>query len=511
MRTVRGVLRVLRGVAIGVLTALPVALAVLAYVNRDYLNRDGLLLLLSNLLREDAPAAAPPAEDWGHDALPPPDPDVLAIAPLLRAGDHAGLDALAERDAAAFDRFRDTSPDLAEALDGWVAARPGAPLPRLVRGRYWHNVGWHQRGHAYFSQTTEGQIARMRAAFARARADLEAAIGMDPSAPQGYPLLLRIHSARGGEAEAKKVWDRAIAAGAASTRLHSAYFDSLTPWWSGLSAEESAATIRGLVREIASGRLAGTGDAELLGAFPDYVEAEVLYRTGRREAAYERYDGFAEGAAGRLYRDRYAGRLLSGGRLGEAVVQFAAAVRDDPASARSWRDYGDALRRLGLHAEAEEALGHALALDPYDPRARLVRAQLRVTLRRFEAALGDIDRAEVYGAERESVLRGAGRIRVRLADDLAAAVADYRAAIEADPERVANHYFLGALLDRMRDCGAIPAYRHYVEMCREGAACIPGTVNRSAVRWQSLVDRYICSIDGHRLEPEPAWVAVPAE
>lgn len=513
MRSVRGVLRVFRSVVMGALMVLPVILGVLLYENRDYLNRDGLLLVLASMLRSEPaePAEAPPPEDWGHETIPPPDPDILAIARLLRAGDHAGLAALAERDREAFARFQDSSPDLAEHLDAWMAAEPQAALPRLLRGRYWYQIGWHQRGHAYFNATSRKQLERMRAAFARARTDFEAAIAIDPADPAPYPPLLRLHLANGQHALRRAVWERALAAGATGTGLYRAQFTALLPWWSDLGPEESADAIRAIVERIESGTLRGTVDPEPLRAYPDYVLAETFLRTGRVEAGLAKYRTFIDGPEGRLFRARYAGRLRAVGRPAEALEPYVRALRNDPSRASVLRDYGAALRRLGLNAEAEEALDRALALDPYDPRARLQRARLNVALDRVEAALADVDAAEHYGAERESVLRGAGRIRVRLAQDLAAAAAEYRAATEAEPDRAENHYFLGALLDRMRDCGAVPAYRAYVEMCRDGAECIPGTVARSGVRWRSLVDRYICSIDGHRLEPEPAWVAVPLE
>ena len=126
-----GILRFFRSILKAFLVLLPVAIVGTIYTNRDYMNPDGILLWWEYLTRDEVPEVTLPT-DWGHDTIPPPNPHILEVASLLRAGDYAGLEALSKRDPDAFNYFRDTTPDLADALDAWVGAQPRSALA-LIR------------------------------------------------------------------------------------------------------------------------------------------------------------------------------------------------------------------------------------------------------------------------------------------------------------------------------------------------------------------------------------------
>lgn len=507
LKFLKGLLKFIRSLLIAFLVVLPVAIGGTIYMYRDYMNADGFRVLRDHFFPKPA-REAQSIPDWGHSTIPPPNPNILEIAPLIRAGDYAGLAALVKRDPVVFNYFLDTSPDLAEPLDAWVVAQPRSVLPRLARGHYWRRVGWHRRGGASASKTTDTQFGELREAFQRAESDYLFALGLDPSAEVAYRRLLDIYMATGRDAEQMAVWQAALAKGAGTWRLHNTLFNALMPWWSGLPGPKSVAIIRSIVQEIESGTLQSTGDPALLRAYPDHVEAEILWRDGQRDKAMAKYVTIVDGTSGLIYLDIYASRLGSMGRHAESLGYFAASLRHEPSSPRAWTNYAWALNRLKRYKEAAEALDHALLLDPYRPSTLRQRASLNAKLERYRAALADYDSAKVFGSEQASVWAGAGRMRLRLFDDLPRAVADYHRAIELNPDRAFYYRRLGLVFDELRDCRAVPAYRSYLELCGRRDDCGSYTVSWVKVRWKGLVDRFVCSIDGARLTPKPAWMPV---
>lgn len=509
MKFFMGILRFFRSLMLGVLVVLPVGIAITIYMNRDYMNPAGIAMWLEYLFLDEREPAA--LLDWGHDTIPPPNPNIVEVAHLLRAGDHAGLEALDRRDPVVFKYFQDISPDLSDLLDAWVAARSRSALPRLARGQYWFNIGWQRRGNAYARETTRTQFDEMHEAFGRAERDYLFALGLDPSAEVAHRRLLSIYMATDRDDDMLAIWQAALDAGAGTWRLHTALFEGLSPWWSGLPGEKSVAVVRRIVADIDAGALQSTGDPAMLRGYPDQLEAALLWRGGRRDAAMARYATFIDTPSGRLFLGDYADKLYLMGRAAESLLYYVAALHVDPSQGGVWAYYARALIKLGRQEEAREALDHALALDPYDPNALRRRATLHARLGRHREALADYDAAKVYASEQPWPWSGAGGMRLTLGEDLARAVADYRRAIALDPDWPSAYRGLGMVLDKQRNCSAIPAYRAYLELCERRGNCASPPRNWTKVRWKQLADRGFCSIDGHRLEPAPAWLPMRHE
>ena len=64
-----------------------------------------------------------------------------------------------------------------------------------------------------------------------------------------------------------------------------------------------------MVDEIEFGALQGTGYPVLLRAYADWVEAEVLWRSGQRKASLEKFETFIDGPSGLRFLDNYARQL----------------------------------------------------------------------------------------------------------------------------------------------------------------------------------------------------------
>jgi len=76
-------------------------------------------------------------------------------------------------------------------------------------------------------------------------------------------------------------------------------------------------------------------------------------------------------------RREYAETLISWGEVAEAMAQLEAVVAADPDDAASWNDLGVLRHNQGDDRRALEALEHARAAAPRDPRPRIALAALR--------------------------------------------------------------------------------------------------------------------------------------
>lgn len=139
------------------------------------------------------------------------------------------------------------------------------------------------------------------------------------------------------------------------------------------------------------------------------------------------------------------------------------------------------------------------------------RAVLHAAAGRYRQALAEYDADKAHGSERDWVWSGAGGRRLKLREELPRAAADYRRAIELDPDRTSDYLNLGLVFDHDEDCRALPAYRSYLEVCRRLGDCLASPLDWAEVRWQQLLNQDLCSIDSYRLHPDTAWVPIGKE
>jgi Flp pilus assembly protein TadD len=502
----KAVWKFLRSILKAFLVMLPVSIIVTIYSGQDMMTRDGLILLWQSWNHETV-IEAPLPEDWGHGTITQPNPNIALISTLLRDGDHAGLEALYHRDSDAFDRFNDTSPDLEASLDAWATAAPEASLPLVLRGNHWFNRGRHRRGSSYFRNTSQSQRRDMREAFALAEVNYLTAIQFDPTSDTAYRRLLIIYMVTSRDIDKFPLWQKAIDAGAGTTKLHRALFNSILPWWGWLSMEESAATMREVIAEIDGGILEGTGDVELLRSFPDWVEAESLWREGKHAESLAKYETFVDGPSGKYFLDNYAQNLSRSGRIPEALEYFVEALRFDPSEQGVLESYGGLLVQVKRYDEAQQILDQSLEMDPYNPETLQNSVALEMLRGDVSAARTYFAQAQVYGAEQAERSANHGLLTAREHKDLPSAAVYYRGAIKANPLDSVSHFYLGQTLDELHDCGAIPAYRTYVALCDQGQSCGDYPLRWARVRWKLFVDRQICSIDGYRLDPN-IWLRI---
>ncbi|MGQ0553061.1 MAG: hypothetical protein ACT4PU_07560 [Planctomycetota bacterium] len=77
----------------------------------------------------------------------------------------------------------------------------------------------------------------------------------------------------------------------------------------------------------------------------------------------------------------------------ERLIELRAAFEAEPGRLETLLDYGRNLSGLGLYRDAIEAFAHAAKLHPGDPRPWRFRGHRWITLRRFDEAVSDLERA----------------------------------------------------------------------------------------------------------------------
>ena len=129
--------------------------------------------------------------------------------------------------------FDTAEPELREPLDAWVAAKPGSAAPLVARGTYFTAVGIARRGTEWAKNTSNADFDAMKDAFAPARADLEGALAIRPNAFPAARFLIRLESASGDNAAARRAADQATHQCPSCFQIRATYLLNSTPRWGG--------------------------------------------------------------------------------------------------------------------------------------------------------------------------------------------------------------------------------------------------------------------------------------
>ncbi|MDJ0946349.1 MAG: tetratricopeptide repeat protein [Kiloniellales bacterium] len=411
-------------------------------------------------------------------------PDKRVLIETLRQRDFAALEAqlgalLSAYEAGstsdvpldvAFSAFGNSAPELEPHLDAWVAAHPESGAARLARGVFHSSVGWHLRGARTAARTRDESLARMRARFAQAEADLAAAIARNPRLAPAYDHLIGIHMARKRESDLHRVFRQGIAANPDSIEIRFAYYYSLRPRWNRGSA---AVALFEIWLEIQLLELQVEERPQLRPLLGYYHAARGDRATwnGDHEAALAHYREAVE--AGDFWQFHYLlGRSLYRlKRYDAALASFDRALELRPQVANSHHHRAKALRKLGRLEDALKGWDQALALDPMDPGVLVQQAYALRQAGRTEDALANLERAMVYGDLDQSVRSARGRLFLYDLEDPERAREDLAFARDADPRDSAKLYDYGLALYRLWDCRCLEVFEAYLSRCLEGQRC----------------------------------------
>lgn len=447
-------------------------------------------------LNEVPPPPPPPTAkfDPALADIPAPHPDSLAFAARLRAGD---WEALENVDRSVLPLFQDSSPDLADALDLWVEARPESAKARMARGAYWRNVGWSERGGRYaFSQGSKGRRAA-RETFGKAVADLKAAAELAPdwAAPQAY--IVNLEMARGEFHQMHAAFLAGVEADPAERLSYRYRLHAAQPWWSSGNAERARATVREILESLGpkEGRPAPLRDLDGYGPLLDF---RILNQQGEDEAA----EGFMISARehGPFFAWAYGHFLTRKYRIEEAAQQLRAHLIYDPNNVDALGLYANAMRRLGRRDATRAALGRALALDPYCAYCNRQAGMLARDEERYQDAQEDLKRALVYGERDDATWSLLGYLSLNQFKDPARAVGYFKRAVDLAPKSTRYRYAYAQALGDTLDCRVVPEYRTYLKLCDAGADCDPAQKEWAEFAWRDLVYRDLCTRGGAQVQ-----------
>ena len=436
----------------------------------------------------------PPPSEAGQQV------DKVALLELLHRGDFEVLDArltkfqeASEADdgqdewvGVAFNTFASFDPTVQQRLDEWVDQMPGSYAALVARSFFYRLLGWHARGGAYASETSNEQFAGMRKHFSAARADLYAALRMNEKLSIAYSLLIDMASAEGKDEE--EIWALTTGLKVATQSYHIRwmFLYSLQPKWGG-----SVDMIKAFV-EAAVEPFPDDPSLRSLRGYLDWFKAEELVRKREYHDALRQYDRALEHGPHWSYLAGRAHALKRLERYDEALEFYNRAISLRPYRISVLASRGNLYFRMGRMHEALEDFNLAIALDSLHPGNLADRANVLRDLKRYDLALADLENALVYGSNNVNVRSARGNLLLFYMEDPAGALPDLERAVELAPTDANNWYNYGTALVYLHDCKAVNAFSEYQKLCLEKETCYEEGLKWSEQALQYLDHKRIC-------------------
>lgn len=398
-----------------------------------------------------------------------------------------------------FGQFSNSDPELREALDAWVEARPASPQAYLARGTYFDHLGGLSRGDAYISETTVGRLRQMRHYYDLAAADFKAALALREDLEAAYFNLIYIARAFGDREAIDALRRQGLdAMGGDNPRIHFAYLRTLEPKWGGAEGQwdHYVATL--------TRRFKDDPEYAWIFAFLLSDQALDLADGGDPEAALLIYDEAQEVFETAWTHRRKGNAYLKLEREEEALAAFERALELDPEDAWSYHQIGLIHLWRGELETAREYLDRAIAFDPYNwgllsERIDSLEAMLRLydgpdREQRIMQTKADIlealDRLLVYASAEPHFHWARGNFFQRLGGSWSRAAQSYKRAVDLAPHKPTYWHDYAVSLYQTRDCAAMAASETYLELCREDEDC------QVQPMWPSLIRQHLdwCAI-----------------
>jgi tetratricopeptide (TPR) repeat protein len=317
--------------------------------------------------------------------------------------------------------FATADPALTALLDEWILADERGWAPRLARAKHRVALAWEKRGTKRASDTSEEQLAGMRAALAGVIEDAREALHRHPKLTEAYATLLAAARGYGDQTACLRFAHLALSIEPASFRVREALIACMLPRWGG-----SYEVVAGLAREAQAHVARNPKLAALLGS--------VDWDRGRVAVSDRRYD---EGV------DLFTRALAAG----ECDFFYHARA--------------DAYQRQKRHTDALADVARALALAPHATATVLLRAKVLVALGRRAEALADIQLVSELDPTDDALARfrtnqtedavKQGYQLMEMTKDLSGAVDRYTWALQLDPDNAEALYWRGRVYLRMDD------------------------------------------------------------
>ncbi len=447
-----------------------------------------------------------------HSAAGTDPRDRLAVLAVLKAGQydrlegylrrlHDGYEAGRRSETeleAAYAAFASADPALRAKLETWVARRPGSFAARLARAGYDRHLARIARRNGAPARVLGQSVDDV---LARARRDLERAVGLHPRLGVGYAALIGIAMADGAGPQADRWFERGLAADPGSAALRRAYLLSLRPW---RRPDEDPVALMERLRALAEASGETAGEARdpspalaALAGFHDYVTAELLRRQRRHGQAELYYREALARGRDWLYLRGAGMNALQSAKPVAAVGFFSEALAGRPQTPvlLDWRAH--ALWSLGNRGAALADWRLALAVDPGNPDILYAFAQ--ALRRQGEAELAAEVIEGAAGVARENArLRGLrGELLLADLDRPDDAIAELRSAVTLDPGAGESWRAYAEALYLANDCeGAADALVRYRQLCADGTRCSDDDLAWAGRTLEETRDPDICPVYG---------------
>ncbi len=180
------------------------------------------------------------------------------------------------------------------------------------------------------------------------------------------------------------------------------------------------------------------------------AQAFALHQQGRLAEARQAYDAVLAREPDHAEALHLSGVIgFQTGQVEQGLELVRRAIAINPGAAGPYANIGEALNRIGRHAEAAEALTRAVTLDPGLARAHGQLGMALLELGRDQTALQHLDQALGIQPDMLDALNARAFI-LRRAGRLEAALADVARVARLAPNVAGARYNLGALLKDLR-------------------------------------------------------------
>jgi Domain of unknown function (DUF4034) len=143
-----------------------------------------------------------------------PSDRALEATNAIKRGDYEAGKRIAEGVLAGINEFMagigrgGNDPLLLSNLNSWLAREPGSAIAHLIRARYLRQAGWEARSEGTGSTVPKPRMDEFVADTALAKADIQAAIKLQPRNPWSYYAMMDILSGQGNTSDMGRVSNR---------------------------------------------------------------------------------------------------------------------------------------------------------------------------------------------------------------------------------------------------------------------------------------------------------------
>jgi len=419
-------------------------------------------------------------------------PDRLVLRQLLLAGDYEALEAEItgyqrgyesgalpeDRVELAFRTFDYAGPAFRAPLDQWIERMPRSYAALAARGMFNHRLGWAASGSAFAKDTSDEQVAAMRATFEKAISDLIEALKLNERLSTAYGVLIVIAMAEGRQGLKEILLKAGLTDNPDSRIIREEYLLSLQPKWGGSFGEMGAflaETVHERPKDVYLQALQG---------FLYLFVAQAMRNKGDREGAIEALGWALSRGEHWRFLDLRAWQNFWLQRYDQALADFDRLLQIRPRFASALQGRARVLLKQGNYDRALVDLDVAVRMAPRNASYLRHRALALKKLERLDAALADLDKAVELAPDNKEVRYSRGYFYLYDLKQPARALADLKRATELDPKRHGYWFDYGAALFDTHDCAFVAAFRTYRKLCESGKPC-----RKDRLKWADMAIR----------------------